>query len=155
MVQDEVQRITDLKGGTASFNDIPEVKKARDDFQYICSKTHIFAINNVHLMSMTRNGTKIGDALPVPFDIYHKKVQIPGALVNLDDPRFYVAVVCYEGGAPFDVLMLNSSMFQKKLLGAKFIKVDKKTNNYVLKIKNVRQESMQKYTFGAVMAQHM
>ena len=124
------------------------VKKAREDFRFVLSQSNFLAPNYLDYQSMVKSGVTLGYALALPFNIENKQFTVPGNLVKKDDPKMFVAAVCYEGGKPVDILMFNSALFAK---AKKPIKYNKKTGEYVVLVKKgIKHESMQKHAFGVV-----
>lgn len=123
------------------------VKKAREDFQFVLSQSNFLAPNYLGYQSIVKNGVTLGYALAVPFNVEEKECTVPEHLVKKDDPKMYVAAVCYKGGRPVDVLMFNSALFAKC---KKPIDHDKKKSQYVLHIKDIGHSSMQMHAFGYV-----
>ena len=127
-------------------------RRAKDDFRFAMGKVNLIAANHVDMFAMVRGSTTLGFAMPVPFNLEDKKCYIPVGLVKKEDPKMFVAVVCYRGGAPADILMINSSVFAKS---RRPVKYDKRNNQYVLKLKDTNALSMRKFAFGAVIANLM
>lgn len=140
----DINQLSQLKGETS----LPEsTRKAREDFRFVLSQSNFLTPPHLDYQSMIKSGVTLGIALAVALNVEEKQCVVPANLVLKEDPKMYVAVVCYQGGKPVDLLMFNSAMFAK---AKKPIKFDKNSNQYVLKIKDARHESMQKYAFGNV-----
>jgi hypothetical protein len=140
----DLNQLKELKG-TTEMSDA--TRKARDDFRFVLSQSNFVAPNYLEYQSMVKNGVTVGYALAVPFNVEEKQCVIPVNLVKKDDPKMYVAAVCYQGGKPVDLLMFNAVLFAK---GKKPVKFDKKNNRYLLLIKDIKHDSMQKHAFGHV-----
>jgi len=137
-------QLKELKGESG----VPDaIKKAKDDFRYVLSRSNYTAPAQLEYQSICKGAATLGYALAVPFNIEQKMFTVPANLVKTDDPKMYVAAVCYKEGTPIDLLMFNSALFAKK---AKPIKYDKKNGRYVLKIKDIKHASMEKFAFGFV-----
>lgn len=140
----DAKQIQELRGDYV----IPEaIKKAREDFRFVLSQSNFLAPNYLDYQSMVKSGVTLGYALAIPLNVEQKQCTVPGHLVKKDDPKMFVAAVCYQGGKPIDLLMFNSVLFAK---AKKPIKYNKKTGEYVLKIKDIKHASMQKHAFGYV-----
>jgi len=140
----DINQIKALRGEVG----VPDsIKKARDDFRYVLSQSNFITPTNLDYMGMQKNGVNHGMALPVPFNVEEHQCTVPGNLVKVDDPKMYVALVCYQGGKPIDLLVFRSELFAKS---KKPIKFNKKTNQYLIKIKDIKHESMQQHAFGRV-----
>ena len=106
----DLKQLSELKGETG----VPEgIKKARDDFRFVLSQQNILAPNNLDYQSIVKSGVTLGYALAVPFNVEEKQCTVPAKLVKTDDPKMFVAAVCYQGGKPVDLLMFNSALFAK------------------------------------------
>ena len=141
----DINQIKELRGETGGVSDA--TRKARDDFRFVLSQSNFVTPNYLDYQSMVKSGVTIGYALAVPFNVEEKQCTVPGNLVKKDDPKMFVAVVCYQGGKPVNLLMFNSAVFAK---AKKPVKFNKKTNQYVLQIKDIKHDSIQKYAFGHV-----
>lgn len=146
----DVQLITDLKNLDIPFNQQSVNRKAQDDFRYVATQLNLMVANDVDLLAVHLNGRKICEVLAVPLVSEKKVCQMPANLVKINDPKMYVAVVCYKDGKPVDVLMLESEMFAHQ---RKFVGFDKKANSYTVKIRDVGHASGQGYSFGSVISQ--
>lgn len=140
----DINQFKELRGETDTSD---AIKKARDDFRFVLSQSNFVAPNYLEYQSMVKNGKQVGFALAIPFNVEEKQCTVPAGLVKKDDPNMYVAAVCYQGGKPVDLLMFNSAQFAK---GKKPVKFDKKNNRYLILIKDIKHDSMQKYAFGHV-----
>ena len=140
----DAEQLKALRGET----DTPDaIKRAREDFQFVLSKSNYLAPSYIGYQSIVKSGVNLGYALAIPFNVEEKQCSVQANLVKTDDPKMYVAAVCYQGGKPVDMLMFNSAMFAKK---AKPIKYDKKAGKYTLVIKDIKHANMQKHAFGYV-----
>jgi len=140
----DINQISQLKGETGVSD---AARKAKDDFRFVLSQSNFVAPNYLDYQSMVKNGVTLGYALAVPFNVDEKQCTIPANLIKKEDPKMFVAAVCYQGGKPVDLLMFNSGLFAK---AKKPIKFNKKTNQYVLHIKDIKHAGMQKHAFGHV-----
>ena len=140
----DINQISALKGNTGVSD---AVRKARDDFRFVLSQSNFVTPSYLDYQSMVKNGVTVGYALAIPLNVEERQCTVPGNLIKKDDPKMFVAVVCYQGGKPIDLLMFNSVLFAK---GKKPIKFNKKTGEYVLFIKDIKHDSMQKHAFGHV-----
>ena len=142
----DINQISQLKG-EVGVSDL--VKKARDDFRFVLSKSNILAPSNLQYQSIVKSGVTVGYALAAPFNVEDGECVIPAHLIKADDPKMYVALVCYRGGAPVDVLMFNSAYFAK---AKKPIKYSKRGGQYeyVISIKDINHKSMQQHALGYV-----
>ena len=147
---DNVQLLTDLKNVAVPFNQQEVNRRAQNDFRFVATKLNLMVANNVDLLAVHLNGRKICDVVAVPLITEKKVCQLPENLVKLDDPKMFVAVVCYEDDKPIDVLMLDSEMFAHQM---KFISRDKKAGAYVIKIKDIKHPAAQKHAFGLVISE--
>ena len=143
----DFQSIAQLKNEEIGYTETEAVKQARQDFRYVCEQSNLFISTNIKLLALSRNNIKVADALPIPFDTAKKIARFPQNLVKLDDPKMFVAAVCYADGKPIDVLMLNSALFAHP---KKFIKADNKMGEFILKIKDIKKEVIRQYGFGLV-----
>ena len=140
----DINQIRELKG-TTGMSDAE--RKAKDDFRFVLSQSNFVTPSYLDYQSMVKNGETKGYALAVPLNVEQRQCTVPANLVKKDDPKMFVAVVCYQGGKPVDLLMFNSVLFAK---AKKPVKFNKKTNQYVLHIKDIKHDSMQKHAFGHV-----
>jgi len=140
----DAEQIKELKGDV----DVSDaVKKAREDFRYVLSQSNYITPNYLDYQSIEKNGVTHGYALVLPFNTDDKELFVPAGLVKKDDPKMFVAAVCYQGGKPVDLLMFNSVLFAKT---KKPVKYDKKRGEYVVKIKDIKHDSMQVHALGHV-----
>jgi len=152
--------VTELKKTESpkQFLELEETRRAQNDFRFVCSKTYIYVSNNVDLLAISKNGKKLGDVLVVPLDVAKGVVSFPRSLVNAELAKMYISIICYKNGQPEDVLMLKSSMFLKSSpLKSAFgvfipgvIRIGQSGDNYIVRIKNVKADRVQKHAFGLV-----
>ena len=130
------------------FNELPDVRRAREDFRSVCTSANVVVTSNLDWMSMTRNGQRLNDCLVVPFNVETGASRFPASKVKVDDPKMYIAIVCYQEGTPIDVLLVQAAMLKKIKA-----KLDKNTGEYVFKCKNIKHPKLQQYSFGVVVGQ--
>jgi len=144
-----------------------DVKRAIDDFRYLGTQSYCVVLYNMGLMSVTKNGVALANVLCVPVDLAKKTVSFPKNKLKFDDPKMYVAAVCYNNGKVVDTLMFNASMFKSarpvskskfgeffnNLFKGDLVVEDVEKNELVLKIKKVKHASSRKHAFGVVIGQ--
>ena len=135
-----------------------DVKRAIDDFRNIGTQAYCVVLYNMGLMSVTKNGIQLASVLCVPVDLSKKTVNFPKNKMKFDDPKMYVAAVCYNNGNTADILLLPASMFAVRPLS--FFKrlfnkalVTEEQGELVLNTKRVNSPSLKKYTFNAMLGQ--
>lgn len=158
-------------GSDVPFTSRENVKRANGDFRYVVEHSNYILSPNLGLSAVIKNGEVLVDALVVPLKLEEKISKFPMELVRKDDPKMYVAAVCYKDDKPIDTLLFSASMIKesfdskkwfkfKELIKIKdffstkrFFKYDKKTGEVVLKIKgNVNSPTLKKYHFNNVVA---
>ena len=142
----DINQIKELRGDVEMSG---AEKKARVDFRFVVSQSNLVAANSLEFLGVQRGSVTIATVLPIPFNTEEKVCKLSAGRVKKEDPKMFVALVCYKGGSPVDVLMLNSALFAKP---KKIIKYNKKTEQFLITIKDLGHESMQKYAFGVVIA---
>ena len=145
-----LEHIAEFKKEGMSFTQLPLVKKAQDDFRFIATRSNFMVTTNLGLQSIVKDGNRLADVLVVPFSVEEKSTTFPANLVKTDDSKMCVGIVCYSDGNPVDVLMFNSSNFAKP---KKFVKYDKKNQQFIIKIKDIKHKSAQKHAFGVFINQ--
>jgi|GEM_PF-4996726 len=146
----DIQQLTALRGVTVPYKEQEPVRKAIDAMHVLAANKNMIFVPMLDLYSLQYNGSTVANCLPVYFDVASKVAVVPGNLVKPNDPKMYASVVCFDGDKPVDVLMFDSVMFAKK---KKPVKFDKNNNQYLIKIKDIKDKKMQLYSFGVVVGQ--
>ena len=155
--------IANLKNLDRGFLGRDDVKQAREDFRYLVGALgpgHGTA-NNLDFLAIEKNYVKIANCFVVPFDTKARTTRFPAGFLDSQLTMIYVAVICYKNGKAVDALMFNAERFIKllkqsskfKLLSVfkrKTITFDEKTNEYVIKINNIKDMLIQRHAFGVV-----
>ena len=167
-VNSTLQTIQDIsnykKPDELPYNVRDEVKQAMDDFRYVATSVYCVVLFNKGLLGVTKNGEHLADVLCVYVDLEKKTASFPKEKVNINDPKMYVAAVCYKNKKAVDVLLFPSSMFAKieeqnkfakfvnKVLRRKRLIEEDETRNdvFILNIRSPSELSLRKYGFGYV-----
>ena len=138
----DINQIKELRGDTSESE---VIKRAREDFRYVCSQANLTASSYMNTQELMRGSEKIARVLAIPFNVEERVSVFNASSIEKNNPKMFVAAVCYRGGAPINVLMFNAAA-----LPGKNFKYNKKTDEYSLKIKDINHKSMQQYAFGYV-----
>ena len=141
---DNINRLKEL---TSDAREGDALVKAREDFRFVLGQANLTTTNYLDMQAIVKVNETLAYVLAVPFNTEDKSCVISGGKIRKEDPKMYVAAVCYRGGKPVDVFMFNSALFVKS---NKIVKYNKKTDQYVIRIKNIKHKSMQQYAFGFV-----
>ena len=148
---DYKEQLSAIKGTSeVKYNDLPQNVKAREDFRYICEQSNFTVTTNLNVYSLIKNSMKVAEVALTALDLKKGVTTIPAEYVNISDAKAFVGVVCYTDGTPVNVLLITSVLFAHP---KKFVKLNKKKGEYIIKVKNLEKEYIKKHTFGVVVEQ--
>ena len=144
-----------------------DVKRAIDDVRYLGTQSYCVVLYNMGLMSVTKNGVQLASVLCVPVDLSKKTVSFPKNKLKFDDPKMFVAAVCYSNGKVVDTLLFPVSLFSKarpiskskiggffgNMFNGDMVAEDIEKDELVLKTKKVKHSSSRRHAFGVVIGQ--
>ena len=146
------------------YNSREEVKRAIEDFRYLCTQSYYVVLYSMGLLSVTKETVEYAKVLCVPFDTSKKTARFPKEYLKPEDPKMHVAVVCYSNGKAANVLLIDGATIAKanrpmskfgaffsNLFGSNPMSVSEENNEYILRINNIN--NLRKYAFATVIGQ--
>jgi len=118
--------------------------QALSDLRYLCEKSNMTMTYDLGLQAISYNSRKLARVLCIPFNVTDKSITIKKSMVETTDPQMCVALVCYCDNKPVNVFMFFSDKFVFK---KKPISYNKKTNEYVITIKDVNSPKLAGFGF--------
>ena len=162
-----IQEISNFKRpDVLPYNMRDDVKKAMDDFRYLCTQSYYVVLANMGLLSVNKEQKQYANVLCIPFDVNKKSANFPKDQVKPDDPKMHVAIMCYSDGKVVDTLLISGATIVKEcrplskfgsfftsLFGGSDMIINEEGNEYVIKINNINHPGLRKYAFGYAIGQ--